>query len=90
MHPCNQIYIINIILLYFRSYFPHLLSYTVVQTNSVNVAMAHVDGIINDHCELKAYYKKMNLEIIKKYVAGHAAPARFGPYNYKYRGSDTN
>jgi hypothetical protein len=47
----------------------------------VNAAVAHVDGIINpDHCKLKAYYKKMNLKIIKKYVAGHAAPARFGPY----------
>jgi hypothetical protein len=48
----------------------------------VNVAVAHVDGIINDHCELEAYYKKMNLKIIKKYVAGHAAPARFGPYKH--------
>jgi hypothetical protein len=82
MHPRNEIYIINIILLYFCSYFPRLLSYTIVQTNSVNVAVAHVDGIINDHCELEAYYKKMNLKIIKKYVAGHAAPARFGPYKH--------
>jgi hypothetical protein len=47
----------------------------------MNVAVAHVDGIINpDHCELKAYYKKMKFENNKKYVAGHAAPARFGPY----------
>jgi hypothetical protein len=39
---------------------------------------------------LRTCNKKMKLKINKKHVAGHAAPARFSPYNYKYQGSDTN